>query len=293
MTKLNKLLTITLLIITFIHSNIYGQEKSFKIIIQSERYNPKFYNDDKYWQYQFLGQWNIDRDNKGIIDYNLIRRKITQLYPNKYDRGFLSIDLENKLYRNLKTPVYTKEAFEAGEQFIAMVNFIRNQRPNLKIGIYGLPFVFMEYKYHSLVNNYEVLKPILEKVDYISPSLYLNHNFNDKSKEYTKKYIEGVLQYSLELGRELSKPVYPYIWYLLDPSNNKVTGGEILSFEQMDFYLSTIKKYRYKKQGVSGVIWWESSDNGRMKIIRNNPENKILQREDEIDKFLYEFTKGL
>ena len=116
---------------------------------------------------------------------------------------------------------------------------------------------------------------------------------NDAFSVTVSNYIQGVLKYALEIGNELSKPVYPYIWYLLDPSNNKVTGGEILSFELMDFYLSTIKNYRYNDNGVDGVIWWESSDNGRKRIIKNNPENIKLRITDSIDKYLYEFTKNL
>lgn len=273
--------TLTIFLLATICLN--GQESSFTIYIQSNRYDSTFYQNEKYGEYQFMGKYFIDRDDKNIFDYNYIMQGLNRFYPNKYDHGFLSIDIENEIYKDLKTSHVNKKSIKSAELFVEMIDFIKAYRPNIKVGIYGLPFGFVKYKYNSRVNNHIILNKILEKVDYISPSLYLNYTLNEKNKLYFKEYIEGMLQYALEYGEMLSKPVYPYIWYRIDPYN-KTYGGEIISDDLMSFYLSTIKNYRYNNKSVDGVIWWEPA---------NYKSKNELHNGISINKLLYKFTNDL
>src|SRR5699024_6005331 len=128
---------------------------------------------------KILVNYMIDPKKEGVVDYNRVKYWLDKFYPDKSSDGVLCIDLENELYNKLKGNILTryKEVsdyeFELAEtEYIKLVQFIKNDLPNLKIGYYGMPF--RAYKIEELRDNAsEKLDPILKNVDVLFPSMYI------------------------------------------------------------------------------------------------------------------------
>jgi len=234
----------------------FGQTKVF---IQKNRYNKKIQSSTKFIDYKFLGGYYIDRNRKNVIDLTQVREGVAKIFPNRNDLGVLCVDLENKLYSDLKKNSNSPDFNRALKEFSSLVDFIKNLRPNVKVGIYGIPFSF-NYSAQKNVNNFAKIKPLLDKVDFISPSLYMAYSEEQFSDEKAKLFIESNLSLFLDYSKKASKPLYLYVWYKVHPSNKKY-GLSNMSQSRMNLYLTTINNFRYNGKKVDGLIWWEPAKN--------------------------------
>lgn len=141
-----------------------------------------------------------------------------------------------------------------------MISDIKEFRPNVRVGIYGFPFTFFYDSQRKFNADYK-LNQILELCDYISPSLYSQYPIKEIGQEKNDNFFRENLAYSLEVGAKLNKPVIPYVWHIVHPSNKK-HGGEVLSVEEMVSNIEFIANFSSNGRKVEGVIWWESSDAG-------------------------------
>jgi hypothetical protein len=139
------------------------------------------------------------------------------------------------------------------------------------VGIYGIPFSF-NYSFQKDANNFIKIKPLLNKVDFISPSLYMAYSEQQYSDEKTKSLIENNLSLFLDYSKRANKPLYLYVWYKIHPANKKY-GLSNMSTKRMNLYLSTINNFRYNGKKVDGLIWWEPSVRGGASV----DINKILE----------------
>jgi len=243
----------------------FGQSKIF---IQKNRYNRQIQSNSKFTDYKFLGGYYIDRNRKNIIDKNQVREGLNKIFPDKEAFGILCVDLENKLYLDLKKNGNSSDFRNALTQFCSLVDFIKNLRPNVKVGIYGMPFSF-NYKFQKDVNNFSKIKPLLDKVDFISPSLYMAYSEQQYTDEMTKSFIESNLSLFLDYSKKANKPLYLYVWYKIHPSNKKY-GLTNMSNKRMNLYLNTISNFRYDGRKVDGLIWWEPSVRGGTSVDIND-----------------------
>lgn len=282
-----------LLIALFISSNICAQEDTFQIYFFKNRYSEK---DLKYIEkYHNFGYYNLfsqgyleSNKQKGHIDLEKVQNSLHMNYPQKDSDGLLVLDFEGLVYDNLRTYEPGEEKFDKAEaEFLQMLDLIKKDRPNLKIGIYGLPFKFY-FKSQELYNRKNKFDKILKKVDFIAPSLYLLYSENQNKINENLEFLNDNLETSLSIANRLGKPVIPFFWYMVNPIN-KDYGGEIISSEALEIYLKTIKNYKYKSQKVKGVFWWDVSEkyfetyiNKAKKGNRNNIDVK-----SKMDLFKY------
>lgn len=261
-------------------------QNQFTIYVQENRYDITL--SENYGFYQFMGEYYIDRAKKQNINYENVDQGIKRFYPYKYDKGFLSIDLENKIYHDMRLGKKDDPSTKiAVNQFVHLVEYIKKKRPNVKVGIYGVPFNF-NYDSQKSRNNFEKLAPLLKVVDYISPSLYLSYSENERKSNYVIKYIEDNLTLFLDYATIVDKPVYPYVWYRVHPSNKKY-GSELISKQWMDLYLKTIRNFEFDGKKVSGIIWWEPSNSVKMLQIKNRYPAPFAT----IEEILFKYTNNL
>jgi hypothetical protein len=276
--------------------NVYSQkvDAKFHFYIRKDSYSDEtpFKNNDLYRFYQVLGQSSIDPLNQSIVNKQLIKKNLDKLYPDKNAAGILSIDLENDAFKNLQIMNFNDNKFnDAADQFVQLINEVRMARPNLQIGIYGLPFRTY-YTYQNYWNNNQKLDKILNLCDFISPSLYILFTDKEKGSSANEKYLRQNLQVALEYGKRLNKPVIPFIWYMINPGN-KLHGGEIIEKQDMLNYISIIRNYDIDGTKVKGVFWWEGSEKLTKKIMKiprslsNVDSNKIK------DKIIIDYTRPL
>ncbi|MBW8330533.1 MAG: hypothetical protein K0M40_00815 [Prolixibacteraceae bacterium] len=264
--KIRNIRIIFLLGLTMFNFSAQGQGKdSFHIYVLEKRYDENgehfIKNNGLLKKIDLIGGYMIDPKERGLIDLESIKIYLNKLYPQADDEGVLCLNIENRLYNNLKKhDSGTKEFNEAILGLSKMVEYVKGYRPNLKVGIYGLPFRFY-YPSQKTWDKGAKLDSLLSKTDYIFPSLYVLYPDKQKGIEANNKYWKENLDSAFDYADRLKKPVIPFIWYIVTIGNKKF-GGELLGQNEMVRYLNFIKEYKSKNYNtVKGVVWWESSKN--------------------------------
>lgn len=259
--KTIKIIVLALFFILFAFTTQQNSNPDFSVYLQENRYDAAVSHmvstSSNFQYYKYLGEYYIDRERKGIIDYKYVDQGIANLFPQQDQSGFLCLNIENSIYQNLKKYNPGQIQFDKSEkQLIDFIKYVKHQRVNIKVGIYGLPSNFywknIDEKYPNKFDK------LLKEVDYISPHLYIHYSENQYGLQNNIKYIRQNLAVSLDYGLRLNKPVIPYVWYLIHPSNKKF-GKELIPQDEMVNYLKTISTYEFNNRKVKGIIWWEPS----------------------------------
>ena len=116
----------------------------------------------------------------------------------------------------------------------------------------------------------------------------MSYSENQRGSSYVTEYIEENLSLFLDYAKRVNKPVIPYVWYRVHPSNKKF-GSELISKERMDLYLNKIKYFEHDGKKVEGIIWWEPSNSLKMLETKNIYPNNF----NSIEEVLREYTGGL
>src|SRR5690606_16326726 len=138
-----------------------------------------------------------------------------------------------------------------------IINVIKKTRPNVKVGVYGLPFKFY-YPSQRQYNANNKLDVLLEQVDYISPSLYFDYPDMQRGASANRSFLKSNLDYVLSTGIRLNKPVVPFVWHMIHPSNKKF-GGDLIDRDELHNHLNFIRNYTVSGRKVAGLLWWEPS----------------------------------
>lgn len=263
------------LIIFFIFFNevSYCQDVGFSLYVFKDRYEEAgkefIENESIIDDIKLLGGYMIDPEKKGVINLDRVRYHLVDLFPRPDDAGVLCINLENKLYQDLKN--FDKKSYSfrrAEDEFSRLLSFIKEIRPNLRIGIYGIPFrTFFEGQ--SKWNDDNKFDKIISLTDIIFPSLYILYPDHERGAESNNRYFDRNLEVAFDYGYRLKKPVIPFIWYIVNPGNKRF-GGELLTDDEMLRYVKYITTYRSRFQGkrVNGIVWWETTKRGFIQWVR-------------------------
>lgn len=241
-----------ILLALLLASNIEAQD--FTIFTQSKRYKIQCKNCVR--NYYFFGQFYIDKNKKNIIDLKSLEAGINTIIPDKESSDLIVLDIENKVYQDVKTKGSSDEGYQSNiTKLVEMILLAKKLRPNAKVVLYGVPFNF-NYNFQKNYNDFDKLKPLLDVVDYLTPSLYLMYSGFEKGDDYFKNYVNSNLELTFQLAAKVNKPVLPFVWYKIHPYN-KISGGGVLNNNLYTTYLKLIKDYRYGNKKVSGIIYWE------------------------------------
>ena len=285
-----------LILFLFVQTNVFSQINSdFQIFYTPNKYTVSLQNlllkQNNFKEYRLMLGLHIDPKSTGIVDKELFVKHIFNFYPDPNVMAVLCIDLENEAYTSLfKFDKGTVEFKEAKDQFIWMIKTVKAMRPNVKVGIYGLP---LRTYYANSKSTSNKLDEILSASDYIFPSLYTMYPNSQIGKSRNEKYLTENLESALDYGVRLNKPVVPFIWNLVHPSN-KLYGGQLVSKEEVLQNIKYIEKFRYKNRGVMGIVWWDPDYKSFSKMIKTNlktenKEPKYIQSEllkDYLDSFI-------
>ncbi|MDM1073320.1 hypothetical protein HX001_12595 [Empedobacter brevis] len=246
---------IILLFIIISSVNLYSQE--IPVYAQQRRYS-EINCKSCIRNYYFFGEYYIDRNKKNIIDLKTLEAGINKIVEDVNSTDLIVLDIENKIYQDIKIKSRKDKDYKKNiEKLVEMVQFVKKIRPKSKVVLYGIPFNF-NYSFQKDYNDYEKLKPLLNAVDYLSPSLYLMYSNKERDVSYFKNYIESNLELTFQFASKVNKEVLPFIWYKVHPYNKKYGN---MSIEDNSFknYINTIKNFRYQNKKVKGLIYWESS----------------------------------
>lgn len=279
--------------------------QDFNIYYLQARYNKTeidyLRSSSVFQKYYWFPERVLIPNRDGVLDEKSIIARLEIFFPKKDDDSYLSIDIEGKVIENLKNGKPGEKKFEASKKiFLDAVNIIKNHRPFLKVGIYGLPSrVYYEGHYK---NDDKKLYPILEKCDYISPSLYIIYPDEERGERANDNYFRFNLERSLKISHEIGIPVIPYVWPVVHTINKK-NGGRLISPSSMKRHIEFIKSYEYKGIRASGVLWWEEPADTKLFSKNLYPISKPLKKSTQGEtgssqnkqniNILIEATKGL
>jgi hypothetical protein len=235
-------------------------EDNFTLYIQNNRYNKQIVNlalsNNQIDFYHYLGNYYIDRKKENIINLINVEEALNKLFPDRNTSAFLCLNIENEVYKGVRDNSKGSKKFIYNNlELIKLIQFVKKKRPNIKVGIYGIPFNYY-WSIQKLRNTEKKYVALLREVDFISPHLYIHYPNHQVGKTANFEYLNKNIEQALEYGKRLNKSVIPYVWYLVHPANKKY-GAEYIDVNTMKEYLNHIRKFQLEGRKVNGVIWWE------------------------------------
>lgn len=204
---------------------------------------------------KMIGQSSIVAKNSLNVDSNLLVTSIRKIYPDKSAAGVCILDWEGEALEILTNNHSGNQDYQKiATQFRRAIMIAKQERPNVQWGIYGLPFrtVTANEKWQ---NQCYQLRDLLKYVDVICPSLYMIYSERVVSRSYNEKYIENNLRIALELGKELNKPVLPFVW-----PRWQGKGASFMTLVPMDAFSAYVKKImgaEVNGNRPAGVVFWD------------------------------------
>lgn len=236
-------------------------------------------SDFNFLEIKMIGGYMIDPEKKGEIDLNSVAFYLNRLFPEKQSSGLLCIDLENSLYYDIRNKsVNTKECEFAIAKFIELIAFVKLHYPNIKLGIYGIPFT-VYYDSQLMRNEKQKLDKLLVEVDVLFPSFYIYYPAKQKGLYSNYMYLKKNLDIAFEYSERLNKPLIPFFWYLVH-SSNEIYKFAMLPKKEVDLYIDYL--FRYKSASgkkIDGIVWWDTPT----PFIKNSVNSSLLQ--DKRSKF--------
>lgn len=283
---------ILILKLVFIWSQVYAQVPIYLFENRYEDQNvKKLINDKNYYfkKIKILGQYMIDPKREGHIDYGLVERYLKELYPRQDADGTLCINLEGKLFTDLRDNFGNSVYRKSLNEYVKLVKYVKHTRPHVTVGVYGLPFTIY-YSSQKVRNRNDKLELLLKEVDIIFPSLYLFYPDKQKGIESNFEYFKKNLETAFSYGDKFNKPVIPFIWYLVHPSNKRFRY-EMLTRKEIDTYLNFISSYKSMSgSNVEGIVWWDTPTPFKTKDVKTNLLIDNPKKFNGIDDaFLYYF----
>lgn len=242
-----------ILVFLFYFSSSYSQNLEFKL--QKNRYNSVNISSMNKGHYDFIGHAYIDPRGQNSIDYDLLKSKVLKQYPVGNETDFLILDIENQVFRDLKSKNYRKRQ-SASNKLIAMIKLVKKLRPNLKVSLYGVPFRF-NYQFQKKQHFDDVILPLMKEMDFLSPDLYFSNSCDEQNTSSYLANLKENLGLFVSYSKKANKPLYPFIWYKVDPYNKR-SGNSTICKERMDLLLTTLNSFSNDNNVIKGVLWWEN-----------------------------------
>lgn len=196
----------------------------------------------------------IDPKGQGIIDTFDIKRYLTLFYPDSLSKGICVINIEDSVFYNLRLDSSIPQFREAEKRFILILKIVKKIRPNVSFGIYGIPFG-VYYPEQTKYNQGGKFDKLFGYCDFIAPSFYINYSDQQIGHVRNINYLQTNLQIALNYSGRLNRPVIPFIWELIHPSNKEFGGTIIPKDEYLDF-ANFLINYVYKGISIKGLFLW-------------------------------------
>lgn len=223
----------------------------------------------------YLVDRNIAGD--GPPDEAAVRKMVALAEQEGAKKPIISLDLEHRKF-DIRT-ASTTDVDESIAYTVRLIDAAHDANPNSKVGVYGLPFrdywtinnyytairhqnkswwkaKLREFsiKYIELLraNDY-VRKRLVNKVDYVFPSLYTFYDTYNSNLATTTLHSWQTAAFGiLAEARKYGKPVYPYLW----PQFHNGGPHKDFAYLPKDYWSNEI---RFARHYADGMLIWGSS----------------------------------
>ncbi|KAM3097248.1 hypothetical protein ACKFKG_08535 [Phormidesmis sp. 146-35] len=166
----------------------------------------------------------------------------------------------------------TADVQKTMQKIIQVIDWMKSERPSLKIGVYGFPPIRDYWVPLAKDANRstkwqaanEFLRPLTAKVDFIAPSLYTFYTDQDAWAAYARANIAE--------AQRFGKPVLPFLWPRYHMSNRLLA----YSYIPGDFWLKQLQTVR--STGAQGAILWDWNGFSRPASTALNPQDSWWQK---------------
>lgn len=262
-----------------------GQRQSdFKFYTFYDRYDHEtksYLKNNGYVEATLITPFYIDPHKKNKAELVYVKRFIERTFPEKNQSGVCVVNWEDKPYQDMINFKKSDKSFiQASAEFEKVVSYIKELRPNLKVGVYGFPVRVVSEGMEKLSadNKFDALFRVC---DFISPSLYLMYTDEEKGHEWNLNYFSRNLDLAKSYAKRLGKPVIPFVWSKIHPSN-KVSGMKPIPVEVMKSYLEFI--HHYDNNMVAGVFWWDPKPQAGNSNVSEKAQLSSSSKEKSIDE---------
>lgn len=200
----------------------------------------------------------IDPNNIGQVNYELLINSISKKIPNKNEEGICILDWEGPQFEYLKFAKIDYDSMNRiVKKFNDMLTFARQLRPYAKWGIYDMPVTTYWVKQDtSWQIRSKIIVPLIKNCDILCPSLY--DFFSTGSYEWMddEAYYKINTERALILSKKYNKKVYPFMWHRYHDATEKI-GLTCINPDEFVTQLKLINKIKVDNKGIDGLIWWQ------------------------------------
>jgi hypothetical protein len=129
-----------------------------------------------------------------------------------------------------------------------IAEFVRNERPTLQFGFYGVvpvgaywPIMFRNESYQQWLAANRAVAPLARLVDFLFPSLYTAYDDRAGWLKFAGAQIDAAQQYG--------NPVYPFLWFEYFDGNEKLRGQDVAA-------AAWEEELRFCRAHADGVVLW-------------------------------------
>ncbi|PIF47082.1 hyaluronidase [Chryseobacterium sp. 52] len=223
----------------------------------------------------------MDSKTPFTFSKDLLLKELERSYPDPKSSGIAYIDIEYP-YTDylLKGDITSTNHKKSAKLFLDVLRFVKQQRPNVKWGYYGIPFTTYWGRDKNFYDQNKKVDQIIKESDVLFPSIYIFYNnvsFNLENKTYIQENTEEMLK----IADRYNKKMYPFIMSRYHPSNQLIGSSKI---DESDFktYVSTLLQTQYKNKHIDGLVLW-NADGYAYRV--NDPVIKKEVEKNKISNF--------
>ncbi|EFK33067.1 Uncharacterised protein [Chryseobacterium gleum] len=216
------------------------------------------------------GQFISRTSDKYLFLPDLLEKEINRGIPDKNQKGVVYIDLEMPFDDMLGED--DKSAMKAMDYCLKVLRFAKKARPNIKFGLYAIPFTSVWSPNDEFYAKQNKFAPLLKECDIFFPSLYTFYS-NPAAVLANGNYLENNLNGLIKLGVAYKKPVYVFMWHRYHNSNEK-DGMKEISDKIWKEQMETVASQNVNGKFVDGILWW-----GADAYFYERPEAENMRKE--------------
>lgn len=272
---LKKIILITLLIcLDFLTALAQYPERNFNLYVfksptMFDQSTLNYFKKENIKTAKLMTSSGFNPNGKGIDSSNIVRY-MKFFYPDSASSGACVIDWEDSIFYNLRLDKSSVLFSAAIDSIGKVLKIMKQTRPWVKIGIFDLPFEVF-YPTADVYNMNNKFDKLFKYCDFIAPEIFID--FPDKEIGHKRNitFIQHNLDVALQYGHHLNKPVIPFIWEIIHPSNKKY-GGMLIPEDEYESYAEFMMHYNYNGTSIKGFFLWTSSvpEQAYYKILSEN-----------------------
>ncbi len=221
-----------------------------------------------------------------ILNEELFKQQLEELIPDINYIGICFLDIEDEYGNDLMNKESGVIDFQNSlTQFIRVIKFAKQLRPNVKWGYYGIPFTTYWERTPEFYLKNSKIDFLLKECDILFPSLYNFYRDDEQTNlaEENEKYARENTVEMIKLGLIYNKPVIAFVWHRYHPSTKHAM--ETMTDEAFLKHIEILKDSSYQGKKMDGIVWWSADDY----FFRQGEIKSIYTTNEEFSKYNDEY----